>query len=151
VLPTKILVPTDLGEGAEIALDYACELARSFGATIYLVNVTTLPALGVPELGVAISGHMMDTMLAENRQALDKLVADRKDRARFATPILKSGDPKDVIDATAKEIGADLIVMATHGRRGVTRVLLGSVTELVVRTAPCPVLTVRLHHHEAAA
>ena len=152
MVPKNILVPTDLGEGAEEALDYACELARSFGARIHLVNVVTVPSLGVPELGVALSGSMMDAMLADNLHGLEKLVEDRKGRAEFARPILKSGDPRDIINETAKEIGADLIVMSTHGRRGVSRVLLGSVTELVVRSAPCPVLTVRLHgHHEAAA
>ena len=57
--------------------------------------------------------------------------------------LLRTGDARDVINQTAKEVGADLIVMGTHGRRGVTRALLGSVAETVVRTAPCAVLTVR--------
>jgi nucleotide-binding universal stress UspA family protein len=151
VTPKTILVPSDLGEGAEEALDYACELARSFGATITVVNVVTLPSLGVPELGVALTGSMMDSMIADNLRALEKLIESRKDRAKFEKPILKTGDPRDIINDTAKTIGADLIVMSTHGRRGVSRVLLGSVTELVVRTAPCPVLTVRMHAHAAAA
>ena len=70
-------------------------------------------------------------------------------------PYPLGGDARDVICQTAKEVHADLIVMGTHGRRGVTRALLGSVTENVVRQAPCPVLTVRPHtthiHDEAAA
>jgi nucleotide-binding universal stress UspA family protein len=149
VTPQNILVPTDLGPGAEDALDYAIDLARPLGATIHLVNAVTVPALGVPELGAALSGSTIDAMMAENLRGLEKLLSDRRDRGHFGAPILKSGDPRDVINNTAKEIGADLIVMSTHGRRGVSRLLLGSVTELVVRTAPCPVLTVR--HHEAAA
>ena len=151
VTPKNILVPTDLGEGAEAALDYAVELARPFGATIHLVNAITLPALGVPELGVALSGSVMDDMMADNLRALERLIDKRKHRAPFGEPILKTGDPREVINETAIELGVDMIVMATHGRRGVSRVLLGSVTELVVRSAPCPVLTVRMHAHEAAA
>jgi nucleotide-binding universal stress UspA family protein len=151
VTPKQILVPTDLGEGAEEALDYAIDLARPFGATIHLVNAITMPALGVPELGVALSGSVIDDMMDDNLGALERLIDTRRDRAAFGAPILKTGDPRDVITQTAAEIGADLIVMATHGRRGVSRMLLGSVTELVVRTAPCPVLCVRLHAHAAAA
>jgi nucleotide-binding universal stress UspA family protein len=58
---------------------------------------------------------------------------------------LKTGDARDLINQTAAEVGADLIVMGTHGRRGVRRALLGSIAETVVRSAPCPVLTVRTH------
>ena len=57
--------------------------------------------------------------------------------------ILRTGDPRDMILQTAKEIHADLIVIGTHGRRGISRFLLGSVAEAIVRSAPCPVLTVR--------
>jgi nucleotide-binding universal stress UspA family protein len=58
--------------------------------------------------------------------------------------LIKAGDPRDMINRTAQELGVDLIVMGTHGRRGLTRALLGSVAESVVRSAPCAVLTVRL-------
>lgn len=149
--PKTILVPTDLGEGADEAVDYAIDLARPFGATVHLVNAISLPALGVPELGVALSGSVMDEMMADNLRALEALIDRRRDRATFGPPLLKTGDPRDVIVETATELGADMIIMATHGRRGVSRVLLGSVAELVVRTAPCPVLTIHLHPHRAAA
>ncbi len=146
MLPNNILVPTDLTEGAERALDYACDLALKLGAKIHLLNVIGLAALGVPELGVAMTASVIDSLLTENRGALDKL-AERKRAAGVPVGqvLLKTGDARDVIDQTAKELGADLIVMGTHGRRGVTRALLGSVAETVVRTAPCPVLTVRMH------
>jgi nucleotide-binding universal stress UspA family protein len=149
MLPKNILVPTDLTEGAEEALDYACELAISLGARIHLLNVIGIPALGVPELGVAITSNVIDSLITENQSALDKL-ADRKRAAGvdIGEVLLKTGDARDVINQTAKELGADLIAMGTHGRRGVTRALLGSVAETVVRTAPCPVLTVRMHEHK---
>jgi len=151
MLPKRILVPTDLDEGALEALDVACDLGRPFGATIYLVNAVTLTALGVPELGMALTGAALDGMIADNQRALDKLVAERKGKATFAQPLVASGDPVSVIVDTATQFAIDMIVMTTHGRRGVSRMLLGSVTERVVRSAPCPVLTVRFHAHEAAA
>lgn len=145
MLPKNILVPTDLSEGAEEALDYACELATQFGATVHLLNVIGIPTLGVPELGIALTSTMIDSMVHDNQEALEKLGEQKRDRASIGQLLLRTGDARDSILQVAKELGADLIVMGTHGRRGVTRALLGSVTEAVVRSAPCPVLTVRPH------
>lgn len=142
MLPKTILVPTDLSEAAEAAVDYACELATQLGATVHLVHVIGIPALGVPELGVALTSTMIDTMVEDAQKALDELAASRRSRATIGKTVLKTGDARDMIDQAAEELGADLIVIGTHGRRGVSRVLLGSVAETVVRTAPCPVLTV---------
>jgi nucleotide-binding universal stress UspA family protein len=143
MLPKNILVPTDLSQHAEEAFDYACDLASKLGATVHLVNVIGIPALGVPELGVAVTSTMIDSMVNENQQALDALVARRRGDVQIGHILLRTGDARDMIDQTAKEIGADLIVMGTHGRRGVSRALLGSIAESVVRNAPCPVLTIR--------
>ncbi|HEU0033842.1 MAG TPA: universal stress protein [Kofleriaceae bacterium] len=148
MLPKNILVPTDLSEGAEEALDYACELAARLGATVHVLNVIGIPALGVPELGVALTSTVIDSLIADNQAALDKLVEPRRLRAAIGEVVLKTGDARDVINQTAKELDCDLIVMGTHGRRGVSRVLLGSVAETVVRSAPCAVLTVRARHGE---
>lgn len=145
MLPKTILVPTDLSEGAEQALDYACELASLLGATVHLLNVIGIPALGVPELGLALTSTVIDQIMLDNQNALDKLAEQKRGRVQIGEVLLKAGDARDVINQTAKELGADLIVMSTHGRRGISRALLGSVTETVVRTAPCPVLTVRVH------
>lgn len=153
MLPKNILVPTDMSEGAEEALDYACELAQTFGATVHLLNVIGIPTLGVPELGVALTSTMIDSMVRDNQTALEELAARKRANATIGHVLLRTGDARDLICQAAKDVGADLIVMGTHGRRGVTRALLGSVTESVIRQAPCPVLTVRPHtvHHEAAA
>ncbi len=144
MLPKNILVPTDLSEGAEQALDYACELAEKLGATVHIVNVVGIPALGVPELGLALTSTVIDQIMLDNQTALETLAAARRPMATIGQVLMKTGDAKDVITQTAIELGVDLIVMTTHGRRGITRALLGSVTETVVRSAPCPVLTVRL-------
>jgi len=142
-----------MSEGAEEALDFACELAQKLGATVHLLNVLGIPTLGVPELGIALTSTMIDTMVRENQEALDKLAERKRAGALIGQVILRTGDARDMICQTAKDLGVDLIVMGTHGRRGVTRALLGSVTEGVVRNAPCPVLTIKPHtvHHEAAA
>jgi nucleotide-binding universal stress UspA family protein len=144
MLPKNILVPTDLSPHAEAAFEYACELAVKLDATVHLVHVIGIPALGVPELGVAVTSAMIDSMLADSQRALDALAARAPFGAQIGQILMKTGDARDMIDQTAKEVGADLIVMGTHGRRGFSRALLGSTAEVVVRTAPCPVLTVRM-------
>lgn len=149
MLPKSILVPTDLSDGATQALDYACELAKTLGATVHLVNVIGVPSLGVPELGLALTSTVIDQILLDNQTAIDKIADSRRGAGiTIGQVLLKTGDAKDVINQTAIEIGADLIVMSTHGRSGISRALLGSVTETVVRSAPCPVLTVRISDKE---
>jgi nucleotide-binding universal stress UspA family protein len=148
MLPKNILVPTDLSLHAEEAFLYACELALKLDATVHLVNVIGIPALGVPELGVAVTSTMIDSMVKENQEAIDVIAARRPAGVRIGQVLLKTGDARDMIDEAAKELGADLIVMGTHGRRGVSRALLGSVAEMIVRTAPCPVLTIRSPGHK---
>jgi nucleotide-binding universal stress UspA family protein len=141
-LPRNILVPTDFSQHAERALDFAVELAAKLDARVHLLNVVGLPVMGA-EVGFVVTASMIDSILRDNQEALDKLVAARTGKAAFGPTLLKTGDARNVIDATAKEVGADLIIMGTHGRRGVSRMLLGSVAESVVRTSPCPVLLVR--------
>ncbi len=147
MLPKNILVPTDLSVGADHALDYACELARTLGGKIHLLHVIAIPVLGVQELGMALTSTMIDSMIADTQAALDKLAAQS---GCGGDVVLRTGDARDVILQTAKELDADLIVMGTHGRRGVTRALLGSVTESIVRSAQCPVLTVRRPQDESS-
>lgn len=144
MLPKHILVPTDLSEGAEQALEYACELARTLGAQVHLLNVIGIPALGMPELGLAVATTMIDQMVVDSQSAIERLATTRCGGASVGKVLVKTGDARDVINQTATELGADLIVMGTHGRRGISRALLGSVAETVVRSAPCAVLTVRL-------
>jgi nucleotide-binding universal stress UspA family protein len=145
MLPKTILVPTDLSEGGTYAVDYACELAAKLGATVHLLNVIGIPALGVPELGVALTSTVIDQLVSENQKALDAIADAKRPTTQIGDVVLRTGDARDVINQTAKELGADLIVMGTHGRRGLSRALLGSVAETVVRSAPCAVLTVRAH------
>lgn len=141
-LPAHILVPTDFSDNATQALDYAVALAAKLDATVHVLNVIGAQMLGI-ELGVALTSSMVDSILEGNQQELNRLVAARAGRAKFGPTVLKFGDARDSILATAAEVGADLVVMGTHGRSGLTRLVIGSVAEAVVRMAPCPVLLVR--------
>lgn len=142
--PTRILVPIDFSDYSEHALDYAIDLAGKLGATVHLLTSIAIPVLGVPELGVGLTSAMIDRLIRDNQVALDKLATARKSEQKLIGQVLvRTGDARDVILQTAEELKADLIVMGTHGRRGISRALLGSVTEMVVRTSPVPVLTVR--------
>jgi nucleotide-binding universal stress UspA family protein len=142
-LPRTILVPVDFSDYSEAALDYAVDLAVRLDAKLFLLNVIGIPALGVPELGVAMTSTFIESMVRDNQAAIDKLADARRQKASIAGALLRTGDARDVINQTADEVGADLIVMGTHGRRGVGRAPLGSVAESIVRTSPCPVLTIR--------
>src|ERR1700742_3831337 len=104
MLPKHILVPTDLSEGADQALDYACELARTLGAEIHLLNVIGIPSMGVPELGLAMTTSMMDQLVVDNQAAIDKLARTRCAASRIGQVLVRSGDARDVINQTAKEL-----------------------------------------------
>ena len=137
---TNILVPTDFSACSEHALDYAIQLADRLDAKVHLLSVIGVPSYGVPELGVGITAPMIDNLIADHQRELDQLARVRK---LVSQTMVRVGDARDVILQTAEELKADLIVMGTHGRRGISRALLGSVTEMIVRTSPIPVLTVR--------
>lgn len=139
--PSNILVPTDFSDCAEHALDYASALGAKLGATVHLMN-----ALGaaLPELSVALTDAMIRNLERVHQERLDQLADPRRSQVAIGSTIVKSGDARDAIIEAAQELDADLIVIGTHGRRGVSRLVLGSVAEDVMRRAPCPVLLVRM-------
>jgi nucleotide-binding universal stress UspA family protein len=140
--PRNILVPIDLGDHTTEVLDYAVGLAGRLDAKIHVLHSVPLPVLG-SEIPVTISDSAIDDLVATRRQDLDRTAAGYAGKCVFASVELKTGDPRAVILESAVQLRADLIIMGTHGRRGVSRLLLGSVAEQVARTAPCPVLLVR--------
>ena len=143
-LPRNILVPIDFSAQCENALDYAIGLASKLDATIHLIHVIGLPAMGVPELGLALTSSVIEQMVNTNEAALEKLAAARRAAgAKIGEVLLRTGDAREMILHAAESVHADLIIMGTHGRRGLSRALLGSVAEWVVRVSPVPVLTVR--------
>jgi nucleotide-binding universal stress UspA family protein len=135
-----ILVPTDGSEGSLRAVDHALTLASSFDATLHAVYVVELNALPAE----FDAGDVFEDLEAEGRRALDA-VRERAEGTDVSVEArVGSGPPHRVILDYVDEHDVDLVVMATHGRTGLDRYLLGSVTEKVVRLADVPVLTVRL-------
>lgn len=147
-LPSVILVPTDFGDAAEKALDYAVELAAPFRAEVVLLHSFEIPLIGFPDGAMVATAELTSRIVASAQQALDDAVAARKDSGVKVSAMLKQGEPWQMVLSAASEVGANLIVMGTHGRRGLPRALLGSVAERVVRTAPIPVLIVHAHDAE---
>ena len=151
---TRILVPTDFGAASEAALECAKELARRFNAHLYLLHVVEDPmATGVwtPEVYVGASAELRDTLLRDAKLRADQaLTAAEREEFKAAIEI-RVGAAADTIGEFAREMGITLIVMGTHGRRGLAHMFLGSVAERMVRTAPCPVLTLRQYRaHETS-
>lgn len=143
-LPKIILVPTDFGAPSEAAIDQAIDYARVFGAEIVLMHSYEIPIMGFPD-GALVATAELTTRIMEGAQAgLDRQLANRKASGITMRGVLKQGDPWHMVNETAAEVGAGLVVMGTHGRTGLSRALIGSTAEKVVRTANVPVLTVHL-------
>ena len=142
----RILVPTDFSEPAMAALDYAVKLARSLRSQLTVLFVVEPVYLAVPtDMYAAIPN--VDMLLVEQqrsaREQLSKLSQRLQKKGVKCKAVLATGSVYQCIANTARQMKADLIVLGTHGRTGLSHVLLGSVAERVVQTAPCPVLTVR--------
>jgi len=135
---TTILHPTDFSDRSAHALRLACSLARDYGARLVVLHVAEPPPPPY-EQGVMLP---VSADLDEERADLERLAVPDDDVIRVERRFEK-GDPAAVTLRVADELHADLIVMGTHGRTGLSRLLMGSVAEKVVRRATCPVLTVK--------
>src|SRR5215510_9529105 len=147
----RILVATDFGEAADVAFAYGRELARTFGAALDVLHV----ADNVFARGLPGEGHMLaypDLQREVENTAgkrLEALISDEDRTVLHATAVVRtSTSPALAIVDYARDARVDLIIMGTHGRGAMAHLLMGSVAERVVRTAPCPVLTVRHPEHE---
>ena len=142
----QILVATDFSEPSDCALTYARALACSFKATLHVVHIVgnvVDAAYGAEGYSVAMPELQQEIEDAARKQ-LDDLPIDKDERPLPTKRVLlTSNSPAGAIVEYAAKHGIDLIVTGTHGRGAVAHLLLGSVAERVVRTAGCPVLTVR--------
>jgi nucleotide-binding universal stress UspA family protein len=146
----RILVPTDFSEHSKNALRYAAAFADKFGAEVFLLHVFQDLAIFQPD-AVTVAPQApppIEQMLAAARTALERSIQEGPCAAVKVHPEVSEGSTFEEIVRFAKEKDIDLIIMGTHGRGWLAHVLLGSVTEKVVRKAPCPVLTVRHPEHE---
>lgn len=138
-----ILAPVDFSEPSDRALAYAVELARQLDASLHVFHVQEMPVLATPSVGAPVPPELAAGAETDTRAELDRILAPYRDRGvTLRETLAHAGPPADAIVAYAREHPVDLIVMGTHGRTGLGRVLLGSVAEHVVRHAPCAVLTI---------
>lgn len=135
-----ILVPTDGSAAAVAAIDHAVDLAETYGARLHALYVVDATAFASVDAG---SEMVVDALEQEGEQAVE-VVREQGEAASLdvETHVVSGTAYRSILDCIENE-DVDLVVMGTHGRRGVERFLLGSVTERVVRSADVPVLTVR--------
>ena len=139
----RILVPTDFSPSAESALDHAIELAQAFGATVVLMHVYGVASYDYPEEQGLATADYLTTIERAAREALSNAVIARKGVGIPIATALYCGVPWEQVLAAIGQHDIDIVVMGTHGRRGIAHALLGSVAEKVVRLSPVPVLTLR--------
>lgn len=139
----KVLHPTDFSTGADQARAEATRLARALGAELILVHVLVEMARYVDGL---TQEQLQQTYGAQRRWAEENLEARVVETNAAGVPVrglLRVGTPSEEIVRAAEDERADVIVMGTHGRGGLGRLFLGSVADRVIRSGPCPVVTVR--------
>jgi nucleotide-binding universal stress UspA family protein len=150
-LESGILVATDFGEPSEAALIYGRALARNFGATLHVVHVVgnlSSAVYGAEGYIVSVPELQQEVEDAARKQLDDLIVDNDEPLLRSRAVLITSNSPALAIVDYARQERINLIVTGTHGRGAVAHLLMGSVAERVVRTAPCPVLTVRHPEHE---
>ncbi len=133
-----VLMATDLSDGSRAMFDYARELTTCLGAALRVIHVV------VPPWGRELAYLPPSTVIAQMEQLTGSVPEHTKpagERRSDVQSTIRVGDPLDKVLSYAKEVRADLIVMATHGRNALARILLGSVAQAVLREAACPVLT----------
>lgn len=141
-LPKTILVPTDFGEASDRALAYAVALGKKLGAEVVLLHAFEIPLVGFPDGAMVATAELTSRILEGAQLGLDRCVTRHKGDGVPLRGLVRQGDPWRTVLDTAKEVSAGLIVMGTHGRKGLPRALIGSVAEKIVRTSPVPVLSV---------
>lgn len=142
--PKRLLVPLDFSEQSTRVLAYAKMLGEAVGASLDLLHVVPNPYVADPSgLYISMPQTVLDDFDREARTRLEKVLTQEERETFKVRNIVKTGDPRSEILEYARTAPVDLIVMGTHGRTGVSHLFLGSVAERVVRTAPCPVMTVR--------
>lgn len=145
----RIVVATDFTENSLPALEMAFNLSLETQATLYLVNVLEIPAITAPPMAAM---HIpIEEMREGALERLEQLIPENwESEAQIETAVL-TGPPADTIADFAEEKGADMIIVGTHGRKGLARVFLGSTAESLLREAPCQVLVVKPKHSTEAA
>jgi nucleotide-binding universal stress UspA family protein len=146
MIPKKILICTDFSENSRPALQCAIEYAKAFGASLSILHVLNSSRLGYPafEIGVPFDLQAVLKAIEESvSKAFEDLVSECKSEVREVKTFSRMGVPANEIVRLADEESMELIIMGTHGWTGFKHLVLGSTAENVVRSANCPVLTVK--------
>jgi nucleotide-binding universal stress UspA family protein len=145
--PTQILVPTDFSRCAWIALEDAAAVAKTYGAALDVLHVWEVPLLPMPgemAAGLSMPSTVIDAVSQQAHSLMEQLLRDARAKGiAIRKSEVVAGETYRSIVEVAKLGDYDLIVVGTHGRKQLARVVLGSVAERVVRHAPCPVLVAR--------
>jgi nucleotide-binding universal stress UspA family protein len=142
----RVLVPVDFSPHSDHAVAYAIRLAANLGASLELLHVVENPYLSVvwsPEVSMPDVTGVLETLADDVQERLAIIAAAARAQGVRTSGTVAVGTPAGAIVGHAGIARADLIVMGTHGRTGLSHVLLGSVAERVLREAPCPVLTIK--------
>jgi nucleotide-binding universal stress UspA family protein len=140
----RILIATDFTPASEPALNEAIEMAKGNGTELLIAHAYHPPDLVLAQSVAADVYQEWDQNLrTEVQERLQPLLGKARREGVKARGLVLSGAPFEAIAEAAKENDADLIIMGTHGRKGVSRFFVGSVASRVISTAPCPVMTVR--------
>lgn len=134
----RVLCPVDFSEHADVAADWARDLSDRFGAELHLLHVVAVLDPLIPPGAATFASELVREIQESARSRLDEVAGGHD-----AVTALREGAPFGEIVDYATEQDIDLIVMGTHGRTGISHLLIGSVAEKVVRRAPCAVLTIR--------
>jgi universal stress protein A len=148
----NILVATDFSEPSAVALAYGRDLARSYECTLHVLHVVQdVMAHYTPEVGI-VPPDVQPRLESNARADLERIITDDDRRTLRVIPCVETrvSVPAGIIDY-AKQHAIDLLIVGTHGRGPIRQFFVGSVAERVVRTAPCPVLTVRAQEREFIA
>jgi nucleotide-binding universal stress UspA family protein len=139
----KVLCPVDFDDNSSQAMKHAAALALHSGAMLYLLHAVQINPLVAQGAAEGFAGKQFcDTQVESARQQLEQLAQSIPPAVKHEF-VIEIGEPGHLIVVAARRLGADLVVMATHGRRGLKHLVLGSVAERIVRESSVPVLTVR--------
>ncbi len=143
----RFLVGVDFEPPSLAALDWAIDLASQVGATITVLHTYEIPVVGIPDGAFIASAEYASKLMTAADVALAAAIGPRQGRGVELNRLMRQGVAWETIHEAADEVDADLIVVGTHGRKGISHALLGSVAEKTIRTARRPVVVVRSTAH----
>ncbi len=138
----QILVPTDFSDNAQHAVDFAIGLAKHCSAKLHLLHTPVIPTYLLMDLSYSPGPEAVTRILNESQDALDKQAKTVADAGIDYFTAIREGTVHEVIRDYAKEHGVDLVIVGTHGRSGVSKLMYGSVTERVIKTVHTPIIVV---------